>query len=119
MGTLFLWCIVGMLSLAGMVWLVQCLEKKMLSHRRLRRVIAVLPAQGHIEEVELLLRGFAAQAEEGALGLDPAIVVLDLKMDRETKDICRCISTEYEMFEICTPDEVGARIVELAQKEIH
>lgn len=84
----------------GFVHLFGVLENKLLFRKRKTSVISVIPLSGRVEEIELLVRDLLSLKHRNQLKQD-AIVLVDVGMDDETRDICEKMSKDNSGIVVC------------------
>lgn len=87
-------------AIIGFVHIFGLLEHRLLFRDRGTSVISLVPLNGHIEEVEILVRDLISSQhwnhkEQGT------IVLVDIGLDEETRDICEKISKDHSGIIVC------------------
>ena len=78
------------------------------------RVIVIVTAKGKDEKLEYILRSIASRTELITTdGKPPQIVVADLGMDKETKEVCKLLEKEIDSLRICQTIEIPKIIEDL------
>ena len=82
----------------GFVEILNITERWIVRSKKPPNSIIIIPLYGHMEEIELLAREFKAKFKrnEGA-----NLLLLDMGMDKETRDICEIFCADNRNFILC------------------
>lgn len=108
---------VVLLAIWGLVDLIRRMERHFLNGRIRQCNIVILPLQGHIDDLEYIVRSAVSQNswEECEGGAD--IVLLDNGLDEETRAVCEAMSLNAPVV-FCDPvtlDEVLSKRIQFAK----
>lgn len=87
-------------AVIGFVHLFGALERRLLFRKRKSSVISVIPLSGHVEEMELLVRDLLSSQRWNRAQQD-AIVLVDVGLDVETRNICEKITKDHSGIVLC------------------
>ncbi len=96
---------IGFLSLIGLIEIFKIISSEIFKFKKNKDEIIVIPALGHNEEIEFLLRYAIFKAKWFDDIANKKVVCLDLGMDSETRQICKIFSKEHDFLYLSTPEE--------------
>ena len=70
-------------------------------------------ALGHDDDVRSVLWEIADGPAKEFECSRSRIIIVDIGMDMGQLEVCRSFCERYKIFEMCTPDELGRRVVEI------
>ncbi len=102
--------LLGMLFFAGLIGIAeifQFVEERWYQRGNTLSEICVLPLEGHIEQVEGIVRA----VWRNLYGKRPRMYLCDLGMDAETREICRLLCTEHSNITLCTREQLAEELL--------
>ena len=106
--------LVVLLAVVGAAQICRTLAQLVLRTKGDNNAMMIVPISGHNEEAELLLRSAAARIQWQQGRQLQQVICLDCGMDEETREVCTRISEDYPFMEVCSVQELQARL-ELAK----
>lgn len=102
------------LAIWGIVDLIRRLEQYLLSGKEKQYHIVVIPLQGHVENLEYIVRCAASQNLWHNKAMDAEVVLLDQGLDNESKAMCRSLCRDDSIIlcdEYTAKDVISNRIL--------
>ena len=98
--------IVCLLALAAIVWAVYPVARLFLNPKDGREgLLVVLPLKGHVEDVELRVRGAVRLAGR----VHATVLLADFRADGETREICTRLCREFDSVELIDGNAIAER----------
>lgn len=97
--------IIILTSIIGVTEIFRLIEHRILTGKERPQLVSVIPLKGHVEKAEYLLRGVANEALWENHAHDN-IVVIDMGMDEETREICAMLAEELKCLTVCQKEEL-------------
>lgn len=98
------------LSSVGFVQILQYLWRVFVSPAHGVECYNILTIEGHIENIEQLLRWFESSACRDSFFRSRQLIVLDLGADEDTLTTCKCFISVHEGMELYTVDELSENL---------
>lgn len=92
-------------AIIGFVAFVKALIFKIYKPKN-KNAYIVLDAQKSNEDIEYTLRSWAARIKWLGAAAPDSVIIVDNGLNKESREICRLICRESELFKICTPIEL-------------
>lgn len=97
---------VVLLAVWGLVDLVRRVEEYLLNCREKRYHITVIPLQGHVENVEYIVRSAVSEVTAKSHCISGEVVLVDNGVDNETMALCKNMCKEVNSVVLCDPFNV-------------
>ncbi len=103
---LLFWVVIGALALFGLAQFCQWVILLCLRPRYLPPCYELIPLHGHVEDVEELIRYHYYQRKSAKRQPHYCLLIVDMGMDKETRDVCLLMQGDYPCISVCQAGEV-------------
>lgn len=86
----------------GLSELLRFLEKKVTTNK-FSNIISIVPLKGHIENAEYIVRSLMTENRDANTR---NIIIIDLGLDRETKEICNILCNQNPDIHLCAKKDL-------------
>lgn len=94
-------------AVIGFAHVIGIIQRKIIFGGKDLHLVSVMPLSGHIEDVELIVRGLISRQRWNHRRTCTTIVLVDAGMDEETREICERISKDRSGVLVCDNCQVG------------
>jgi hypothetical protein len=109
----YIWyAVIIITSTIGIVEIIRLIEQKMMSVKQKPYIFSLLPLQGHVEQVEFLVRSIITENRWENFNSQVTMIIIDMGLDEETQNICKNISGEYPFIVFCKQNEIDTVLKE-------
>jgi hypothetical protein len=102
---------ISIFSLYGLIELLRVIKLYILTEKS-QSFMIVIPACGHNEKIELVIRTAIEQVRWLYKGRDCDVIIADMGMDEETRDLVFKICNDFDFVYYCEFDEINTFIRE-------
>lgn len=99
-----------LLAIVGITEVARIIVFALLKSKNDDIVVLIVPVKNHMEDIEHVLRSTAAKVSFMGKGNFQKVICLDCNADKETKEICKKICSEFSFMEFEDKKEFVANI---------